>query len=370
MSSRSPKENRSLSYKPQLDGLRFIAVFGVLFYHYNGWINTLNIPFTIDMGTFISFFFVLSSYLITTILLTNKHKAESTGSTAYNFLVRRTLRIFPAYYFYLLILLALPYAGHDVKEHPFSYFLYLSNFRTYASQVWDNLTSHLWTLAVEEQFYIVWIWVILLIHDKYLPRVFYAIIGGGIVFRVLFFLLHPGARTEVVPMVILTPSCMDSFAFGGLLAYQQYYKKTNIPLLKKIFTVCVPVWIILILTHQRLILLGIDRIFAAIGTMILIDGAATGYTNRFGAFLQHRWVTYLGKISYGIYLYHLLLPFAFWKIYNAHIAWTPLTYVLVNPVVSFLWYFVMTVAFASASWYLLEQPLSRLKRYFNYAVSR
>ena len=364
-------EHKFLSHRPQLDGLRFIAVFGVLFYHYSGWLRTLKLPFTVEMGTFISFFFVLSSYLITSILLNNKHNGKSSIDTAYNFLARRTLRIFPAYYFYLILLLLLPYAGHDVREHPLSYFLYLSNFRTYFGQVWDNLTSHLWTLAVEEQFYIAWLWLILVIKDKYLPTLLYFIIIGSILFRVSFFLLHPGAADETVPMVILTPACMDSFAFGALLALQHYYKKTSIPFLKKIFTVIVPLWIILILTHQRLILLGLDRVFASIGTMILIEGAEKGYTNGFGKFLQHKWITWLGKISYGIYLYHLLIPFVFWKLYNMlsakeHLASEPITFVLINPVVSFLLYFILTVLFASASWYLLESPISKLKRYFNY----
>lgn len=367
-------DQKTLTYRPQLDGLRFIAVFGVLFYHYSGWLRTLKLPFTVEMGTFISFFFVLSSYLITTILLTNKQRNKSTIEIAYNFLARRTLRIFPAYYFYLLILLLLPYAGHDVHEHPFPYFFYLSNFHTYFGQTWDNLTSHLWTLAVEEQFYIAWLWVILMVKDKYLPALLYSIIAAGILFRVLFFVLHPGAPDETVPMVILTPACMDSFAFGALLAYQHFYNKTSVPLLKKLFAFIVPIWIILILTHQRLILLGLDRIFASIGTMILIEGANRGYTNRFGAFLQHRWITWLGKISYGIYLYHLLIPFAFWKVYNLsaarllshHISLTPLTEVLVNPAVSFLLYFTLTVLFASASWYFLESPISKLKRHFNY----
>ena len=367
-------DQKTLTYRPQLDGLRFIAVFGVLFYHYSGWLRTLKLPFTVEMGTFISFFFVLSSYLITTILLTNKHRSQSKGEIAYNFLARRTLRIFPAYYFYLLILLLLPYAGHDVHEHPISYFFYLSNFRSYFGQIWDNLTSHLWTLAVEEQFYIAWLWVILVIKDKYLPALLYTIIAAGILFRILFFVLHPGAADETVPMVILTPACMDSFAFGALLAYQHFYNKTSILLLKKIFAFIIPLWITLILTHQRLILLGFDRVFMSIGTMILIEGANRGYTNRFGAFLQHKWITYLGKISYGIYLYHLLIPFVFWKLYNLstarllsrHISLTPLTEILVNPVVSFLLYFTLTVLFASASWYFLESPISKLKRHFNY----
>ncbi|HTJ14902.1 MAG TPA: acyltransferase [Dinghuibacter sp.] len=360
--------NPSLTYRPQLDGLRFIAVFGVLFYHYNGWINTLNIPFTIDLGTFISFFFVLSSYLITSILLTNKHKGDSMGRTAYNFLVRRTLRIFPAYYFYLILLIAMPWGGHDVRAHPLSYFFYLSNYRTYFSQTWDNLTSHLWTLAVEEQFYIVWLWVILFVPDRHLTKIFYAVIASSVIWRIAFFLLHPGARTETVPMVILTPSCMDSFAFGGLLAIQQYYRKTRTRLLATIFLAWLPVWIILIVTRQQLILVAIDRVFASIGTMALIDGASRGFNNGFGKFLQHKVVTYLGKISYGIYLYHLLLPYVFWKIYNAHIHWAP--QILVNPAVLLVWYFLLTVAFASVSWYLLEQPLSKLKKYFSYAASR
>lgn len=364
----------TLTYKPQLDGLRFLAVFGVLLYHYSTWIRDLLLP---SVGSFISFFFVLSSYLITTILLTNKHRGKSRSQIASNFLARRTLRIFPAYYFYLLLLLLLPWAGHDVQEHPFAYFLYLSNFHTYYSQVWDNLTSHLWTLAVEEQFYIIWLWVIILVRDKYLPALLYAMIIAGIIFRISFFLLHPGAATETIPMVILTPACMDGFAFGALLAYQHYYHQSSVPLLKKLFWIILPIWLILIRTRQELILVGFDRDFVSIGTMILIEGANRGYRNRFGSFLQHKWVTWLGKISYGIYLYHLLTPFAFWRIYDRlaarllknNISLDTLTLILVNPVVSVLLYCILTVLVASASWYFLELPISKFKRYFTYRSS-
>lgn len=375
----TPNESTSsIAYRPQLDGLRFLAVFGVLFYHYSGWLRQLQLPFTVEMGTFISFFFVLSSYLITTILLSNKHKKLPLGKTAYNFLVRRTLRIFPAYYFYLLILLLLPFGGWEVRQHPLAYFFYLSNFRTYAGQYWDSLTSHLWTLSVEEQFYLVWLWVILLVPDRRLPLAFYGLMIAGPLFRILFFTLKVHSAEQTVPMVILTPSCMDTFAYGGLLAWQQYYRRTRVPFLKKAFALIVPIWIILIATHQRLLLLGFDRAFISIGTMILIAGADVGYTNRFGKFLQHRWVTYLGKISYGIYLYHLLLPYVFWKLYNNLAYWlaqkkegslTPLTIVLVNPAISFVLYFTLTILFASASWYLLEKPISSLKRYFTYTAS-
>ena len=372
------QSNRALAYRPQVDGLRFIAVFSVLFYHYSNWLRKLDLPFTIEMGTFISFFFVLSSYLITTILLKDKHRGDSLGATAYTFLVRRTLRIFPAYYFYLLLLLLLPYGGLDVREHPLPYFFYVSNFHTWASQYWDSLTAHLWTLSVEEQFYIFWLWVVLLVPSRLLPNVLYLLIVSGITFRLLFCWLQPGTANETVPMVILTPSCIDSFAWGGLLAWRHFYKKSDmIPLLKKIFPAILGVWIGLILLHQRVLLVGFDRAFMSIGSLILIDSAVKGSTSRFGVFLQHKWITWLGKISYGIYLYHLLLPYVFWKVYNQLAAslqqkhgWSlePLTIVLVNPVVSLLLYCTLTILFAAASWYFLEQPFNRLKRYFRYAV--
>jgi len=75
-----------------------------------------------DLGSFIIFFFVLSSYLITRILLDAKQKAIDKGmpvwKVAVAFLTRRTLRIFPAYYLYLFILLLFPLEGFDLRQHP------------------------------------------------------------------------------------------------------------------------------------------------------------------------------------------------------------------------------------------------------------
>jgi peptidoglycan/LPS O-acetylase OafA/YrhL len=374
-SNPTTKSDSVIAYRPQLDGLRFLAVFCVLFYHYSDWLRAQLIP---SLGAFISFFFVLSSYLITTILLTKKHSPSGKLYTAYNFLVRRTLRIFPAYYLYLFILILLPFAGWDVRHHAGLYFSYLCNFHIYAGQYWDTLTSHLWTLAVEEQFYIVWIWVILFIPNRHLLRVFGSLIVFSVVFRLLYFFLHKGAGSEIIPYIILTPACIDGFAFGAILAYLHLEGKTCSSLLKKVFLVLLLVWIILIKLQIQWALLGFDHVFVGIGSMILIEGADKGYRNLFGKFLEHRWVTYLGRISYGIYLYHIMMPFVFWKLYNPlshyllqkkNVDLAPLTDFLVLPVVSFCLYFLMTVGCASMSWLLLEQPVSKLKRFFNYKGS-
>ena len=100
---------RVIEYKPQLDGLRFCAVLFVLIYHYLPVFRQLGV--NLDLALFLVFFFVLSSYLITKILLISKEKGIEAGYSKSKiglvFLIRRTLRIFPAYYFYLIVLMLL-----------------------------------------------------------------------------------------------------------------------------------------------------------------------------------------------------------------------------------------------------------------------
>jgi peptidoglycan/LPS O-acetylase OafA/YrhL len=300
-------------------------------------------------------------------------------SIARVFLIRRTLRIFPAYYFYLVLLILLPLSGQYIRDHAGMYFLYLSNFQIYLDQSWGNLTPHLWTLAVEEQFYLLWPWLILFTPDKHLRKVFCWIVVAGFSFRLFFSVFHPGAATETVPMVILTPACIDAFAFGALLAYQHSIGKECGPLLKKIFGFSLPVWIGLSLLHFPAISSGFDRIFVAVFSMIIIEGAGKGYKNIAGRFLENRVVLYLGKISYGIYLYHLVIPFAFWivfdkiSLYVLHargIRLDGLAKTMAMPWVSALIYLPLTILAATASWFLLEQPISKLKRLFGYSVHK
>ncbi|HEX4849618.1 MAG TPA: acyltransferase, partial [Puia sp.] len=175
----SEKRPSLLEHKPQLDGARFCAVFVVLIYHHFGALQGQNKFF--DLTTFIVFFFVLSGYLITKILIVAKDVGLQQGQTriniAFDFLFRRTLRIFPAYYFYLImIMILLPVGGMYLRDHAAMFFLYLSNFQIYSDQLWERFaTPHLWTLAVEEQFYVMWPWLILFIPNKHLPKLFSAL---------------------------------------------------------------------------------------------------------------------------------------------------------------------------------------------------
>ena len=374
----SPKEKSNvIKYRPQLDGLRFIAVLFVLIYHYLpgfqyvGRIVNLNIMLT--------FFFVLSSFLITKILLISKEKGAEAGygknKIALVFLIRRTLRIFPAYYFYLILLMLLPYAGQNVKDNPLTFFLYLSNFHVYFTQQFGDLAAHIWTLAVEEQFYLVWPWLILFTPAKHLPKVFYALFALGPISRAIFYALMDNPSLEMATIQVLTPACLDGFGIGGLLAYQHVNGKIYNPIYKKVFLALIPVYIYTLFSGYASFSIVFDRAFISILAAVVIEGASNGYKNMFGRFLENKTVLYLAKISYGIYLYHIFAAYLFWRVMekSASILNTkfginlyPVSEFLAIPVVSFFIYLLLSIALAALSWHFLEKPISNLKQLFTY----
>ena len=364
---------RDLRHRPQLDGARFLAIISVLAYHY---LNFLQDPKTsFNIAVFISFFFVLSSFLITKILIVSKQKAHEAGygklKTGIGFLVRRTLRIFPAYYFYISLIMLMPVGGAYIREHAATFFLYLVNIKIYIDQTWGNFTAHLWTLAVEEQYYIVWPWLILFIPNRHLPKLFYSVIAGGILFRLIYFTSHPAAGMETVPMGILTPSCIDAFGIGGLLAYRHWEGKTSGATMGKLILFFLPVWFFLVVTNVQPLSITINTAFVSLMAAWALGGASIGYDNWFGRFLENRIVRYLAKISYGIYIYHLIAPLLFWKFFNQCALYFSriginikgLVPIIQFPWVGFLVYTLVAILCAACSWHLLERPISRLSKY-------
>jgi peptidoglycan/LPS O-acetylase OafA/YrhL len=203
---------------PALDGIRGLAILAVMLDHAGiiwgdgetGWLRA-----TSEIGQHgVDLFFVLSGFLITGIL------DESRGSPRYfrNFYVRRALRIFPLYYFFLFIAFYIqPHLVHkpDVAQgHRAWFWLYCSNFFI-AWKSWlptspfnVNLT---WSLSIEEQFYIVWPAVVLLFRGKTLRRICLWIVCGSFLFR----LAAAATGAGVVAVYALTPSRLDALAMGA-----------------------------------------------------------------------------------------------------------------------------------------------------------
>lgn len=371
--------NNKFRFKPQLSGLRFCAVLFVVVYHFSVFLIGLK-EWRYDLGSFIVFFFVLSSYLITRILLDAKQKAIAKDmpvwKVAVAFLTRRTLRIFPACYLYLFVLMLFPLEGQDLRQHPAFYFGYLYNVRIFLTHSWGPYAVHLWTLAVEEQFYIIWPWIILFIPNRFLPKVFGLMILSAIAFRVTMLTVAP--QIPQFPMLVLTPACLDSFGAGALLAYFHFIGKQNNHWLKWASLAAIPFWILLIITNHHRGFIGMDRVFISFFSVLVIDIANRGYTGIAKVFLENRVVQYLSKISYGIYLYHLIAALFFWKSFAVlqrvlsakGYDLSALGKTLASPYISFWIYFILAIGCATISWYCLEQPFNNFKKLFDYVIPK
>lgn len=378
MNQAAASHQQELKYNPQFDGLRFLAVLLVASYH---WLPSVSKhPLASFFGGMVNFFFVLSSYLITRILFSAKTKSIEWEVPWYKFmgvfLLRRTVRIFPAYYVFLILILMIPGIGMPIKEHPGMYFAYLANFQMFQSGDFPSVAAHIWTLAVEEQFYLFWPLLIFFVPRKYLLQTILFLVAFTVSLRA--FLYSPVAG---VPQVILTQYSIDAFAVGALLAYKvtapESERKRIAKYLNPVVFLCIPLAVTVIIFRNQYLSFVFNRLAFSLISMKLIEGAAYGYQNAVGRFLEKNWVTFLGRISYGIYLYHLFVPVAFWRLYklvkHSLIGQFPGFYlnhrkqigkfelVLVSEGVSYVIYAALTLLLALLSWKFLETPLNRFK---------
>ena len=213
---------------PGLDGLRAVAFLIVFFFH------TRNLPFG-WMG--VQLFFVLSGFLITDILLRMKEKLPQ-REFFIKFYGRRFLRIFPLYYFYLILLAALIFLlpalnlrslnvelGRGFLNQIWVAAVYLYDF-FHASAFFERsrFFTHLWSLSVEEQFYLLWPLLIFLVPRGKFKQLCLTAIGLGFLFRLGITLIY---RAEAFSFLLNDPqqavnvlpfSHLDAFAFGAYIS--------------------------------------------------------------------------------------------------------------------------------------------------------
>lgn len=356
---------------PQLDSLRFFAVFLVMMEH---WIPQKFFPVdSLFLGNSgVTFFFVLSGFLITKILLRNKIDAQETGSRRRsllkNFYIRRSLRIFPIYYLCIGIFLLLPFHFTDpIKNNATFYLLYLNNILFYIQQDWQ-LLGHTWTLAVEEQFYLIWPWVILLIPSRHLLKVLIGFILLGFAsYYSLYFLSVTLGHTDLSEgyYTVLTPARFDAFALGGIVAWVQVYKakygsKLN-DLAGPFLLLFLAVWsYLLYLQNGDVFFYSMKFFVVAISTFVVIK-ASIGFNGIGGKILEMPVLIYLGKISYGLYLFHFIIS-TFYERWEGSILPE-----ISQAGIRFIIYFALTVLISSLSWHFFERPVNRLKRHFEYS---
>jgi peptidoglycan/LPS O-acetylase OafA/YrhL len=176
------------SRTPELDGLRAFAVLAVIVEHAFGirWAQTRFETWS-PGNVGVRLFFVLSGFLITGILLSGRRDAEDTGASKRSvwtaFYLRRSLRIFPLAY--AAIALACIAGAPTIRQHLGWYVTYTENFLFARQYSFEPPLSHFWSLAVEEQFYLIWPVVMLLVPETWLLPLILCSIGGAMLSRCL-----------------------------------------------------------------------------------------------------------------------------------------------------------------------------------------
>ena len=337
------------------------AVFGVI---RHGW-----------MG--VDLFFVLSGFLITGILL------DARGSERYfrNFYARRTLRIFPLYYLALItIFVLLPLAdGSALGARSVTTWTQLW-FWGYADNVliafrgWGAspaMTPHFWTLAVEEQFYLVWPAVVLLCSRRALVRVCVLSMVGALALRVfLRFVVDDPLAANV-----LMPARLDTLATGALVAALirgprgvEPFRRWAKPLVAGTAAAAIAVfaWRGFGDSEDRVIAtIGLAACALCFGAVILAAATAEPATLR-ERLLTVPGLRFLGRYSYGIYVYHYVVLVALGASGFGVDALVARFGLVLGHVVHLGLNATLTIAIAFASWHLLERRLLRLKDRFQY----
>ncbi|TDQ11996.1 acyltransferase family protein [Pedobacter metabolipauper] len=295
-----------MKYIKQLNSLRAIAVILVIASH---WLAATHILNTLPLGQMgVDIFFVLSGFLITSILLQNKELAEQEQLSKVKvlkvFYWRRTLRIFPIYYLTITILYLIgENTGTDIRSSIGYFLTYTSNFYFFNISAWDGLLSHLWSLAVEEQFYLFWPFLMLYINSKYLRPMIFIFIAVGIGSQYLL---------QDVPMNrILTITCFDGFGLGALLAWQIRYR--SISKLYMVLSVACMVAVAVFcfgVYQKQWTFIPLRTLISIISLWIIlyIYRYESSDQLRFKFILNNKVLIFLGKISYGLYLYHNMIP--------------------------------------------------------------
>ena len=353
------KSKESSSYFPQLDGIRTLAVLMVIVSH---WYRGRNLPLLYYGGAMgVGLFFVLSGFLITHILLGQQADFLQGGKEVKSrilkiFYIRRTLRIFPIYYLYTGILLI---GGIGQSREIWGWLLsYTYNFQLFLTNQWHSgYVEHLWSLAIEEQYYLIWPALLLFCP----PRFHFHLVAGFILLAIgtkaTLYLTNPASQFSKFPL-----SQFDGFGLGSLLAILRR-KNISIPFAGMGFLL---LWgISFFLKWDRFHFHGMSFMgqvfpFYFGGCALLVYLAAEGMKGIPGYLLENPVSIFLGKISYGLYLYHLCVPdLCRWFLKKSSIGLFP-------EAEMWILYIIVTLGISSFSWFLIEQPINRLKDRFKY----
>jgi peptidoglycan/LPS O-acetylase OafA/YrhL len=357
----------SAKFYPRLEGLRGFSIVLVMISHYIIIMNFPQLKF-LNFGFWgVNLFFVLSGFLITGILLRATESGESHPSILKGFYARRVLRIFPIYYLTILLLFLFR------VDNSQTLLPYLVTYTLNLGNIWWNIgnsvTMHFWSLCVEEQFYLFWPVLLIKTPKKYHLLLLILIVISSVVLRAIYQLSGgPGLETFGHSF---TFSCMDSLGAGGLLAYLQLHRAGLFRKIQQHWVLptisAVTVFIVIARTfpEESFVFQTFGRLLCSVTGFFLLATGVSGKESLWGRFMGNNWLRYLGRISYGVYIYHWILFFLLdhpFKKWWGGLNFGPLHKLTYNTWIGeFLFFSLLSVVVASFSYYIVEKPFLQLK---------
>lgn len=370
-------------YFPGLTGVRFFAALAVIFCHIEEFKHFFNVRsneyfdvhlFTLLGEVSVTLFFVLSGFLITYLLLAEK---EKTGMIAMrDFYLRRVYRIFPLYYLIVFLgLFVFPYfpifdfpVWSDYIDSSFGYkvvmyLFFLSNFAL-VSIFPIPYVVHTWSISVEEQFYLLWPWLV----TKF-KQPLYAFIGVIIIYLIIakgvWFLsdLYEGKnRVLQVLKDVLRYTRMDTMAIGGIGAYFVFHRGKEF--FKPIYSIGAQIATYILAFTFLFFQVDFGYFAQEIYAVLFLSVILNLSCNPKSIFkFEHPVLKYLGKISYGIYMYHYfivrLCMIIIQSIFGANIFPT-----VGGDIMLYVLSVGLTLAVSALSYEYFEKPFLKLKKKF------
>ncbi|MDW3194051.1 MAG: acyltransferase [Cytophagales bacterium] len=356
-------------YFPNLDGLRFFAFLAVFFAHSFYSEETYIQEHALyqafrsigHLGIFgVNFFFVLSGFLITFLLINEK---ESFGTISLrNFYIRRVLRIWPLYYFIIAVgFFVIPTIQRDILGSSYEesaniwhYVFFINNFFDQPSSA---VLGVLWSIAIEEQFYLFWPVFIKIFTRRYWPAFFLSIIVFSAISRTFY--IGYGYQH--------TLSCISDLAIGSMMAYFAFYSskfKETFSRMKFSYIAIIYVlggslfffrsywadvaWLYL---NERLL-------FSLFFSFIILEQCYSEQPLKLG---RLKLITNWGKISYGLYMLHFVAIYIVAKVFELIVHETLVSVLLFEPMMAF----VISILLAFLSFNFFESYFLSWKKKFN-----
>lgn len=345
----------------ELDSLRALAVIMTLASHWQTRVGSERIPY---LWYGVDIFFAISGFLITGILL-QINQTENKLKALKNFYIRRALRLFPAYYLLILVFcVVLNVFSLYIWDNQWNvyYFTYLANWYWFLHPNMGNGSfNHIWSLGVEEQFYLVWPWLIVFLPVQHTKTFLLGVVAFAL-------LIHFGV-TGLPKAGMLPFFNLHTLGIGAVLAYMYFREAKNRHFRKivthssQILVISTTLLLYLLLFHPlrgRVENLFVQTCLCA-ATGILVLKSVYGWGRFAGLVFGSRYLQFIGTISYGIYLYHMPIPDTF-KALAGKFGYT-LDFKQ-HPVFYLLLFCTLTFLVALFSYKFIEMPFLKMKSKF------